>query len=230
MAKRIIEKMVEGLGAFGGIHGLLETLGKVNTILPEEIKRKLPGFLGASSVDEAITNGLIRSLKKKDENLEETKEPDIEKQAIIFKFLDEKCKSFERRLFIMTVAEMEVSEAKSPIPGCDRRREFLDVFGTVLLSFNDFDLAYKECVAGRMILPDPIHQKALRAFSESAGWFKKTALDTFGAKSIEDLIKKAKEGFSKNSANLESSTSSLREKAKSYREKYDKKYAGRNKP
>jgi hypothetical protein len=148
MAKRIIEKVAEGLGAFGGIHGLLETLGKVHTVLPEEIKRKLPGFLGFSQVDEAITNGLIRSLKKKDENLEETKEPDIEKQAIIFKFLDEKCKYFERRLFIRTVAEMEVSEAKPPIPGCDRRREFLDVFGTVLLSYNDFDLAYKECVAG----------------------------------------------------------------------------------
>jgi len=201
MAKRIIEKVVEGLGVFGGIPGLLGTLGKVTTVLPEEIKRKLPGLLGISSVDEAITNGLIRSLKKKDEKLEETKEPDIEKQAIIFKFLNEKCKYFERRLFILTVAGMEVLEAKPPIPGCDRRKEFLDVFGTVLLSYNDFDLAYKECVGGRMIIPDPMHQKALRAFSESMEWLKKQQL--------------------KNSADLDSSTMSLREKAKLYRQKYE---------
>jgi hypothetical protein len=94
---------------------------------------------------------------------------------------------------------MEVLEAKPPIPGCDRRREFLDVFGTVLLSYKNFNLAYKECVGGRMILSDPIHQKALSAFSESAGWFKKIVLVPFGATSAEDLFQKAKQKLSENS-------------------------------
>jgi hypothetical protein len=46
-----------------------------------------------------------------------------------------------------------------------------------------------------------MHQKALRAFSESMEWLKKQQL--------------------KNSADLDSSTMSLREKAKLYRQKYE---------
>jgi hypothetical protein len=43
----------------------------------------------------------------------------------------------------------------------------------------------------------------------------------FGATSVEDLLQKAKQKLSENSADLESSTMSLREKAKLYRQKYE---------
>jgi len=184
------EKIREGFGLFGGLHVLLETFGKFNQSLPPEWKQKLPGFLGLSLADEQIVNGLIRSLKKKDANFEETKEPDIEKQAIIFKFLNEKCKWFEQYRFINVVAGMEVKEAKPPaVPGYDRRREFLDVFGTILLSYKNFDLAYEECVGGRIIIKNPIHQKALHTFAESVQWFKTTEWSSYASSACEKATK-----------------------------------------
>jgi hypothetical protein len=180
------------LTTFNTIHSLFDTLGGIHEKLPEDIKKRVPRWFGLTLDDEQIFNGLVRSLKKKDAGLEESKEPDIEKQKIIFKFLYKRCKPYERNRFINVVAGMEVLEAKpgeeerkwhptsgqlilekikKPIPGSDRRREFLDAFGTVLISYGNLGTAYEECVGGRMIISNPLHQKALSAFSKSVKWF-----------------------------------------------------------
>lgn len=224
--------------ALNTVHTIFETLGGIHKEIPEVWKQRLPGFLGLSWIDEQIFNGVLGQLAEKT-------------QVIINGFLSF-CKDYERYRFINIIAGMEVipghpeeretkwdkggnkifEKVKSESQGVDQRKDFLNKFANIITTeFNgDFNKAHDFCVGGRMIIPDPLHQKMLDAFSESVGWFKKIALVPFGATSVEDLLQKAKQKLSENSADLNSSTTSLRENAKSYREKYDKKYAGRNKP
>jgi hypothetical protein len=190
--------------------------------------------------EEQIVNGLIRSLKKKNPDGTEMAEFDIEKQGIIFDFLYGRCKDYERNHFINVVAGMEILEGKpgeeerkwhptsgniifekikKPISGVDRRREFLDAFGTTLISYNDPNRAYNECIGGRLIISDPMHQKVLRGFSESTEWLKRIVLAPFGAVSVEDLIQKAKQKLSENSADLNQTAQSFEDRARAFYEK-----------
>jgi hypothetical protein len=97
MLKKIGERLAEGMGFIGGIHSLLETFGKFNDAIPEGVKQKLPGFLGLSLADEQIFNSILGQL-------------DPKKQIIITRFLQEKCKDYERNRFINVVAGMEIVE------------------------------------------------------------------------------------------------------------------------
>ena len=85
-------------------------------------------------------------------------------------------------------------KTKAGTPGVDCRKKFLESFADVIkVQFGgDLQKAYEFCVGGRMIISDPVHQKALRAFSEGIGWFKKIILMPFGVNSVEELINKAK--------------------------------------
>jgi hypothetical protein len=53
--------------------------------------------------------------------------------------------------------------------------KFLESFADVITNeFNgDLNKAYAFCIGGRMIISDPLHQKGLRAFSESVEWLSK---------------------------------------------------------
>ncbi|MFA5777434.1 MAG: hypothetical protein WC906_03280 [Parcubacteria group bacterium] len=231
------EKLQWALTLGNTMKDVIDFLGKTHASLPEEIKNKVPRLFGIGFNDEQIVNGIIRSLKKKDANNEETKEFDLEKQGAIFYFLDNRCKGYERNRFINVVAGMEVVEAKpgeeerkwhptsgqmifekikKPVPGSDRRREFLDAFGTALLKYDDLDKAYNECVGGRMIIPDPMHQKILRSFSEGTGWFKNSVLKPLKVSDLSGL----EEAFSENS-------SYWVEKGASEKAKYEAKVAAR---
>ncbi len=196
--------------------------------VPESIKQRLPGFLGLSLDDERIFNGVMSQLEAK-------------KQVIIMKFLHDKCKDFERNRFINIVAGMEVvagsprevekkwnkstgkfdERVKEGKKEKDRRFDFLDKFADVIIDEfkENLDLAYEFCVGGRMIIPDPIHQRVLRNFSESIGWFKKVVLAPFGAVSVEDLIQKAKQKLSENSEDLNSSVQSFEDRARGFYER-----------
>jgi hypothetical protein len=69
----------------------------------------------------------------------------------------------------------------------------LDSFaGVIETEFgNDLDKAYEYCIGGRMIIADPMHQKVLRRFSESVGWFKRIVLTPLGAIDLTGITKRA---------------------------------------
>jgi hypothetical protein len=198
MIKKIGERLAEGMGFIGGIHSLFETFGKLNESLSPELKQKFPGFLGLSLIDEQIFNGVLGQI-------------DVKKQVLINNFLYEKCKNYERNRFINIVAGMEVIEEgkkeetvnsfddndkkvirKTIESGRknDTRKKFLESFADVITSEfgGDLQKAYEFCIGGKMIISDPLHQKALRAFSESAKWFRNCA-NAVCEKTTENLRK-----------------------------------------
>jgi hypothetical protein len=198
MAAKIAERIAEGFGLIGGIHGLLETFEKIAGVhekLPEDIKQKLPGFLGLSLADEQIFNGVLGQLS-------------MERQIVISRFLHDKCKDYERNRFINIVAGMEVIDVKKTeerkervddngkkvtdttiVTGDkkDKRQDFLEKFADLItIKFNnDLQKAYEFCIGGRMILPDPLHQKALNAFSESLKWAKSINWIDYSSQALE---------------------------------------------
>lgn len=196
-------------GAFIKILSTLwNTLTTIHGNLPPEMQKKIPKWFGLTLDDEQIFNGVLGQL-------------DLEQQIIITRFLQEKCKDYERNRFINVVAGMEVSQGKQEeketkwdkegnklfekvkagSEGIDQRKKFLESFAKVIADEFDGDLqrAYEFCIGGRMIIKDPLHQKVLRSFSESIGWFKKIILAPFGAESAEDLLHKGSQKISDNS-------------------------------
>ncbi len=183
-----------------------ELFGKAHAAIPEDFRQKMPGWFGLTLADERIFNAVVAQLTP-------------EQQLIIMRFLQEKCKDYERNRFINIVAGMEVkpgSAAESEIkwdaksgakifektkagsPGLDCRKKFLESFADAIENqfAGDFDKAYAYCIGGRMILPDPIFQTALKAFSESVGKFKNFVLAPLGVSSIAELTKKVSGGIS----------------------------------
>jgi hypothetical protein len=190
-----------------GIPAIWNALKGAHDALPESVKQKLPGFLSLSLADEQIFNGVLGQLEPK-------------KQVVIMDFLSQ-CKDYERNRFINIVAGMEVIEEgkldetkesfddngkkviekKSSSKGKkDKRKEFLESFANVISEEfdNDFDRAYKFCIAGRIIIQDPVHQKIIRNFSESVKWFHNLILDPTKTSSLKELGEKIGKGFSGN--------------------------------
>lgn len=214
------------------LYSVFDTLGKFGEKVPEEWKQRLPGFLGLSLEDERIFNGVLAQLN-------------VEKQVLIGKFLYEKCRDYERNRFINIVAGMEVvpgkpeekeskwdnktgnivfEKTKAGTPEMDCRKNFLDKFADVIQSQfgGDLQKAYEFCVGGRMIIPDPISQKALKAFSDSVGWFKKIILMPFGVNSVAELAEKAKNNLANNAADITTRTQTFRERARAFRERQER--------
>ncbi|HOW60449.1 MAG TPA: hypothetical protein P5548_02095 [Candidatus Moranbacteria bacterium] len=169
------------------LYSVFDTLGKVSEKVPDQWKQRLPGFMGWSLEDERIFDGILGQLKN-------------EEQVIISNFLFNQCKEFERNRFINVVAGMEVVPAKpeeketrwsektggvvfektkAGSPGVDCRKIFLEKFASLIK--NDFggDLqkAYDFCISGRIIIPDPMHQKAKRSFNDLTQKVKNASTD-----------------------------------------------------
>lgn len=229
-------KKIFGFGAevtadaaiISGIPALFKWLKNTHDNLPPETQKKIPGFLGLSLADEQIFWGLVGQLTPKE-------------QVIIMSFLSQ-CKDYERNRFINIVAGMEVVEKGSSTDKkesfddngkkvietktsskekTDKRQEFLSSFAKVISQeFNgDFGKAYTYCVAGRMLVPNPLHQKVLRCFSEGAAWFKNTILTPSGTTSAIGLQQKV----SANSVNLSQATQSFEDRGRAFYEKSKKK-------
>lgn len=212
----------------GAFIKILSGLWNMITTVSPDIQKKVPKWFGLTLDDEQIFNGVLGQLKPKE-------------QILITNFLFE-CKDYERNRFVNIVAGMEVVEKgkldekkesfddngkkvietkSSSKDKKDKREEFLRSFAKVISEeFNeDFDKVHEFCVAGRIIIPDPMHQKVLRNFSESVGWFKKVVLAPFGAESAEDLLQKTKQKFSENSNDLNNSAQSFEDKARAFYER-----------
>lgn len=209
------------------IKDAIDMLGKAKDALPKEVQQQMPKWFGWTLDDERIFNAVVAQLDK-----------DIYR-VVIKEFLF-KCKDYERNRFINIVAGMEVvqnntetvevkfdkdgkktSEKKTVTPNpFDNRKNFLESFARIILSplpvgfAGDLDLAYEYCVGGRMIIPDPLHQKVLRVFSESAEQFKDSVLKSFGVNSLEELAVKLKDKVQKESAGITNSARSYREAAR----------------
>ncbi len=179
------------------LNDLAGMLGKTHASLPEGFKQKLPKLFGWTLDDERIFWGVVASID------------DPKKRLTIGDFLGT-CKDFERVRFINVVTGLEVTpgkpaeleekfdpktnnrtyhKSKAGSDGVDLRKKFLESFAGDIISnnFRDMDEAYMYCVSGRMILPNPIHQKALKSFSDSTAKFKKFVLDPVGAISLKEL-------------------------------------------
>lgn len=157
------------------VHSIFDSVGGIHEKLPEGVKQKIPGFLGLSLADEQIFNGVLGQLK-----------PD--KQVIIKKFLYKRCEKHERDRFINVVAGMEVvpgkpeetekrfdkdgnllfEKRKAGSDSVDYREKFLDSFADIIQDKfgGDLDEAYNFCVGGRMIITDPITQKAKKFWKD----------------------------------------------------------------
>lgn len=158
------------------LYSIVDTAGKFGAKVPDEWKQRLPGFLGLSLEDERIFNGVLAQL-------------DLEKQILIGKFLYEKCEDYERNRFINVVAGMEVVPAKpeeketrwsertgsvvfektkTGSQAVDCRKKFLESFADAIKNQfgGDLQKAYDFCVSGRIIIPDPMQQKAKRSFND----------------------------------------------------------------
>lgn len=213
------------------LSNVVEFLMNTHQKLPEEWKQKIPGFLGLSLADEQIFNGVLGQIETK-------------KQVAITRFLKEKCKDYERNRFVNIVAGMEVepigkvddkkesfddngrkvTETKTSSGSKkDKREDFLNKFADIiLLEFNgDLQKVYDYCLGNRLLIADPMHQKALRTFSESVAAFKKIVLLPFGVASIAELAEKASRKLSDNSADLANKTQTFRERAKAFRQKQE---------
>jgi hypothetical protein len=159
------------------LHSFFDTVGGISEKIPEQWKQRLPGFFGLSLVDEQIFNSILGQLKPKE-------------QVVIINFLKEKCQNYERNRFINIVAGMDVVEegkkeetatsfddsgkkvTKHTIESGlkrDTRKQFLESFAAVITDeFNgDLNKTYDFCIGGRIIMSNPLHQRVLRAFSES---------------------------------------------------------------
>lgn len=171
------------LGLAGGIPAIAEKIGKVWGHIPEpiqeQLKQRMPGFLGLSLEDERLFNSILGKL-------------DVPKQRLIARFLHDKCKNFQRNRFINIVAGMQVV-AGTPIiverkwnrdtkkfedkktagkDTEDLRLNFLQKFAEFIEKYG-ISKAYEYCVGGRMVLENPFHQKAIVAWKESVDWFQK---------------------------------------------------------
>jgi|GEM_PF-2536373 len=185
------------LGIFNTLNDIFGVIGKTHASLPEGVKQKLPKLFGWTLDDERIFWGVVASID------------DPQKRLTIGDFLAT-CQDFEQVRFINVVTGLEVipgkpaeleekfdpktnnrtfHKSKVGSDGVDLRKKFLESFAGDIIqqNFRDMDEAYEYCVAGRMILPNPLHQKALKAFSESTKDFKKLVLEPFGATSLKEL-------------------------------------------
>ena len=205
---------------------VMDIAGKVGSSMPEPMKQRMPKLFGLTLDDEQIFNGALALL-------------DMKYQIMITKFLQEKCKDYERNRFINIVAGMEVKagspaetetkwdsktgnkvfeKTKAGSPGVDCRKIFLEKFAERILDpsgYNgDLDRAYEDCVGGRMIIPDPMTQKTLRAFSDSIGTFKKLVLMPFGVDTVEALAKKAGKKISEAAKGLGNSAQTFEDNAR----------------
>ncbi|NTV41240.1 MAG: hypothetical protein HGA61_03115 [Candidatus Moranbacteria bacterium] len=191
------------LTLLNSVNDLAAMLGKTHAALPEEFRQKLPKLFGLTLDDERIFWGVVASID------------DPQKRIAIGDFLAT-CKDFERNRFVNIVAGMEITpgkpaeseekfdpktgnqtykKTKAGSVGLDLRKRFLESFADDIIkqNFRNMDEAYEYCVSGRMILPNPLHQKALKAFSGSTKEFKKFVLEPFGATSLKELPGKLKE-------------------------------------
>ncbi len=203
-----------------GVPMIFSTLYGAYKELPQEHKEKIPGIFGYGLADEQIVGALVAQLA------------DIKDRVIIMKFLDEKCKDYERSRFILIVAGMEFFPAireektikyakdgkkesetiKAGSPAIDLRLDFLKSFADIIrVEFNgDLDKAYRYCIGGRMIIANPLHRKIWSDFSDSTKEFKKFALDPFGAISLKDLATKATDTFKAGGESLSADLQSFR--------------------
>jgi len=172
--------------------------------------------------DERIFNAIIGQLTP-------------ERQTAIMGFLHQ-CKDYERSRFIVIVSGMEVSpgkpaeeerkfdkdgkttyeKIKKGSDGLDCRKKFLESFADLIIGEfgNDFAKAYAYCIAGKIIISDPLYRKALRNFSESIAEVRKVILTPLGVDSFQQAVEKAgnklKQGFGNVSADTKSFENSAR--------------------
>lgn len=181
----------------------LQFLKDAEKATPEGLKKRMPGFLGLSLKDEQIFNGLLPELS-------------LDDQIIIKNFLCKACLDYERNRFINVVAGMDVEEWTPPVTEkgssetgetvddkskttkimVDRRVEFLKNFAKIIREKlnEDYRLAKEYCLAGRIIIENPIHEKLLRFWREDVKAFKEFILKPMGAKSLSEItLEKAKE-------------------------------------
>lgn len=184
------------LGIAGGIPAIAEKLGKIWGSVPgpiqEQIKQRVPGFLGLSLADERIFNALLGKI-------------DSDKRKFLTDFLNGKCKDFQRNRFINIVAGMEVvagiptiierkwnKDAKQFADKTTTGRDGEDLRLNYLIKFAEYieahgiDAAYNDCIGGRMILENPFHQKVVAAWKDSIDWFS-SIFSSVGTDSLGDL-------------------------------------------
>lgn len=170
--------------------GLFDKLPKP---IQEQLKQRLPGFLGLSLEDERIFNGILTKLE-------------AEKRKAVVEFLHDKCEDFQRNRFINIVAGMEVIQGRPTVLEKKFNKETKQVEEKKILGKDDEDLrlkfleeialyiqkngaadAYSYCLAGRIILEDPFYQNAIVLWKESSEWFKKNIGEPLGISSLEEL-------------------------------------------
>lgn len=182
----ILGKIGDAGGWVGGGLAIIELIRRgwdIYDKLPEPFKQRMPGLFGLSLVDERIFNEVMALLDPAD-------------QALIGRFLYEKCKDFQRNRFINIVAGLEVTpetpkavERKSDpktgkvvsekitdsVPGVDRRQKFLEQFAKLIRDKfgGDFSKAYEHCIGGRVVLQDPYYQKVLDLWVKSCTLYQK---------------------------------------------------------
>jgi hypothetical protein len=225
-AGKIGEIIFGGLTVANTLHDILDTLFKTHETLPPETKRMVAKWFGWSLDDERLINQDIETLKPK-------------QKEIIGRFLYDKCKDFQRNRFVVLVGGMEdipgkprvvektqdgkkrVEKITDAIPGVNKRKIFLEGFANLILDkFNgDLDMAYNHAFGRRLIMENPWQQEIIDKWTSSCTWFKNIILNPFGAVSVEDLLQRAKQKLSKNSADLNQSTQSFEDRARTFYER-----------
>lgn len=221
-------------------HSVFETLGGIHDKLPESIKKKIPEFFGQvdekTLEEELLTRDIKNFLRTLSGQIDEKFNAFISNLKADIDRGEDRLTAF--RVFLASGIKKGARQVKEFVPlpdgvkGKPTEVSYLKLdldwakgFIEEIVAFPTYaeQKKYVELDGGfatmkKLATPHPAVKKAMEFIKEKA---KKIVLDTFGAASIEDLLKKARDMFSENSADLKSSTMSLREKAKLYRQKYE---------
>lgn len=200
------DSILGNIGEIGGwltiLNSIIDAIKKGEDVyekLPEAFKQKMPGLLGIGLKDERLFNEILSGLS-------------LDDQMVIIGLL-QKCKDFQRNRFINIVAGMEFSPAtpkttekkidpkSKAVVGervtdgkeeVDLRKQFLENLAKVIREKlgGSADEAVEYCLAGRMILENPAHQKLVDAWAKSCEVYEKM-LKFFGVTDTAGLLKLA---------------------------------------
>lgn len=167
---------------------LTEVLNWIVTIsnaykeVPEEIKERMPGFLGLSLADEQIFAGVMAQLTEPERKLI---------TDLLNSFKDYEKNRFRNVVAGIPTMEYEATENGKIIIKKGTKQtavKFLRRLAKVVAEDGPEE-ARKQCLVGGVIVEDPLHQKALRIWRKSVNWFKKI-LDELQAQSLAELWEK----------------------------------------
>ena len=158
-----------------------------NTVMKEHIgehlKQRMPGFLGLSLADEEIFAFIRSRLSKK-------------RDVSLGKFLLS-CKDYERSHFRRVVSGIPTEEKITSTGSGKKKKETKELSYKPAISFLNRiailteelgpEEAYQLCLSGGVIVENPIHIKALKAWRDGVSWFKTFFLDKLGVASIAEI-------------------------------------------